>query len=484
MRRLAAARLWHEANAFTPLATTLEDFRRREWLRGGEALELYRGTATEMGAVAAFADGQPGWHVEVLRCAAANPGGPVTADAFAAIRAELLRDLGGRSWDAVYLSLHGAMATEDDPVPELTLLRQVRAAIGRTPLVASFDLHANLPPEVLELVDFAAGYKTYPHVDMREVAAQALAVACRIADGAPRPHGAVARAGVILPSFNMRTTDGPMAEIAAAAAAWRRRPGVLEAAVFGGFAYGDSPHAGAAAMVWAEDAAQADEAAGALAAMLRAGAPRFAVRLPDPAAGLARALAAARPAAVLDPADNPLSGGIGDTPALFHALRAARPGGRAVFAFFWHPEAVAAAHAAGPGARLRLRLGARLTDAFGPAAEVEARVLRLTDGRFVNAGPMERGLPVALGRTAVVDADGIEVVLTEACRPVNDPAYLALHGIDLDDRLLLCVKAKNHFRAAFGDRLRTIIEVDAPGPATADLRRLRYRHVPAGTVIV
>jgi microcystin degradation protein MlrC len=437
-----------------------------------------------MGAAAAFADEQPSWRVSFLRCCAANPSGPVTPEASAAIREEILHDLDGQQWDAVYLSLHGAMVSRDDPAPELTLLEDVRRTIGRTTLVVTFDLHANLPPRVTDVVDFAAGYKTYPHVDMRETAEQALAVAARLAEGGERPRGAVVKAGVVLPSFNMRTTDGPMAEMAAQAAALRGRPGICEAAVFGGFAYGDTPYAGAAAMVWTDGAGDPARLASDLADALRQRRARFAVRLPSPAAGLTQAAAAPRPAAVLDPADNPLSGGIADTPGLLRAVLDAHLGGRVVFAFFWAPEAVAEAHAVGVGGSLRLRLGARLTEAFGPGVDADVRIMRLTDGRFVNAGPMERGLPVALGRTAVVETAGVEIVLTQACRPVNDPAWLALHGIDLDEDLLLCVKAKNHFRAAFGDRLKTIIEVDAPGPATADLRSLSYRHLPPGIEIV
>jgi microcystin degradation protein MlrC len=155
-----------------------------------------------------------------------------------------------------------------------------------------------------------------------------------------------------------------------------------------------------------------------------------------------------------------------------------------VFAFLCDPGAVAAAHAGGVGAVLKRRLGGRLTERFGAGVEVETRVLRLTDGRFVNAGPMERGLAVELGRTAVLQAGTVRIVVTEACRPLNDPAWLALHGIDLTDDLLLCVKAKNHFRAAFGIHFRTIVEVDTPGPATADLSQLRFRHVPPEVAVV
>ncbi len=91
---------------------------------------------------------------------------------------------------------------------------------------------------------------------------------------------------------------------------------------------------------------------------------------------------------------------------------------------------------------------------------------------------MERGLPVDLGPTAVLEFQGIEVIVTSACVSPNDPAYFALHGIELARLDLLCVKAKNHFRAAFADRFSTLINVDTPGPAALDLRKLPYRRVP------
>jgi microcystin degradation protein MlrC len=42
----------------------------------------------------------------------------------------------------------------------------------------------------------------------------------------------------------------------------------------------------------------------------------------------------------------------------------------------------------------------------------------------------------------------------------------------------LCVKAKNHFRAAFEPLCRTIVDVDCPGPAAADLAALPFRRAP------
>jgi microcystin degradation protein MlrC len=91
---------------------------------------------------------------------------------------------------------------------------------------------------------------------------------------------------------------------------------------------------------------------------------------------------------------------------------------------------------------------------------------------------MERGLPTDLGPTAVLDIQGIEVIVTSACVSPNDAAYFKLHGIELKDLDLLCVKAKNHFRAAFSESFAKIVDADTPGPAALDLDKLPFGRVP------
>ena len=480
-KRLAVARLWYEGNSFAPVTTGEEIFRAREWVEGDAAIDFYRGTATEIGAAVAFAETHPDWQVTFLLCTAAPPGGLVTQEAFATIRDGILAGLRQQSWDAVYLSLHGAMVVVDNPTPELELLRAVRAVIGETPLGVSFDLHAHLSEEMLAPVTIAAGYKTYPHVDMDKTAALVLQAVTAAAEKRLRPEMAIAKLPAILPSFNMRTTDGPMAELQLLAQDWRDRPGMIDVSLFGGFAYGDTPFAGPSIIATADgDGDLARQAVAELATAMAARRDRFYVTLPDPRAGLLQALGIMgdKPAAVIDPADNPLSGGIGDTPALFRAVVELRPNVPCVFGFFWDPPLVARCWAAGIGARLDASLGGRVTTAFGAPVQVEATVLKLTDGQFRNLGPMETNLPVNLGRTALLDVGGIKVIITESCQTPNDPGYFALHGIDLTQIGLLCVKAKNHFRAAFTPLTRALVEIDAPGPASPNIRHYQYRHAP------
>jgi len=480
-KRLAIARLSHEGNSFSPLVTGPDAFRRREWTIGAAACDFYRGTRSEIGAAVDWLDARDGWQGAFLRCCAAPPGGPVAQDLLDGLRDEIVTGLGEGPWDAVYLSLHGAMIGTRDLAPDLALVRSVRRAIGPVPLAVSLDLHANLDPALAGAADIITGYRTYPHVDTYETAARALDLLARTVAGEIAPRCHVEPLGALLGSFNMRTDAGPMAEVEARAREIAAARGLLDLTPFGGFAYGDAPVAGASVVACADgDATAARAAARELADFFRARRDAFQIVLPSPEAAVrqAAALAGDDPVAVLEPADNPMSGGIGDTPGLFRALVAARPAVPAVFAFFCDPDLVARARDAGLGARLACRLGGRITEAYGPPVAVEARVARLTDGRFVNEGPMDRGLPVDLGPTALLELDGLSVIVTSACQSPNDPAYFTLHGLDPDRPGVLCAKAKNHFRAAFGRRFRTIIDCDSAGPAALDLSRLPFRHVP------
>lgn len=479
MPHIAVARLWFEGNSFTPVPTPRSAFESREWGSGGDHLARYAGTATELGALHAFLAARPDWRATILPCIAAQPGGPMADDAMRAWREEVEAALKAQRFDGIYLSLHGACVTESDPEADATTLHRIRSIVGRDlPITASFDFHANMAPEIAGWLDGASAYRTYPHIDMDAAATRALLQLERRLNGAPRAHGHIAKRAMVLHSFHMRHEAGPMAEVWAEAAAAERAP-ILDASIFGGFAWGDSPHAGPSAMVFAEDAGAARDLAERLADAIAARRTRFAVTLPDPATALAQALAAPPGlVALLDPADNPLSGGIADTPEMLRTLLAANLTVPAVFAFLHDPASVAAAREAGVGARLTRHLGGNVTEIFGRPVIAEVEVERLTDGRLINEGPMERGAPVDLGPTCVLRAGNLRIICTDRKEAAVDPAFFTLHGIDLNAARLLANKAKNHFRAAFKDRCTAIVECDAPGPAALDLTALPWRHVP------
>jgi microcystin degradation protein MlrC len=80
----------------------------------------------------------------------------------------------------------------------------------------------------------------------------------------------------------------------------------------------------------------------------------------------------------------------------------------------------------------------------------------------------------------MVRAGKLRIILTSRKEAAVDPAFFALHGVDLAGVRLLANKAKNHFRAAFAPLCSAIVECDVPGPAALDLASLPFRHVPPG----
>jgi microcystin degradation protein MlrC len=297
-------------------------------------------------------------------------------------------------------------------------------------------------------------------------------------------HGSVHKLGALLPSFRMRSDDAPMAGLLQQARQLEAGEAGADLSILGGFPYADTAFADAGVMAWARDAATATKCADSLLQSLREA--DFSPALSSPSEGVARACRLARQAkrmiGLTDPADNPLSGGAADTPGLLRELLAQRAlwpqpadGFALVFAYFCDAALVQRVLRAGVGASLQVALGGRTSAAFGAPVEVSATVRRIGDGQFVNIGPMQKGQRVNAGASVLLDVHGIGVIVTSAVVPANDPAFFAALGIRLDQTRLLCVKAKNHFHAAFAPLCAAIVDVDCPGPAMADLSRLPFR---------
>lgn len=176
--RIAYGRVFHEANAFSPLLTEREDFERmhavydselaqRASLRGSE-IPGYMGHAELTGFVQAA---RSAGDVETVPLASllAVPSGPVSADCWAWILETLLDRLRAAGpVDGVYLALHGSMEVAGlDEAPEAVLLRAVREIVGPEARIGvSYDLHANLSAGTVDPVDVLIAYRTNPHWDL------------------------------------------------------------------------------------------------------------------------------------------------------------------------------------------------------------------------------------------------------------------------------------------------------------------------------
>jgi microcystin degradation protein MlrC len=182
---------------------------------------------------------------------------------------------------------------------------------------------------------------------------------------------------------------------------------------------------------------------------------------------------ASKPIVIADTQDNPGGGGHGDTTGLLAELVRQQAKG-AVLCLINDAESVAACEAAGEGGSLDLSLGGK---SDGLPLACAARVLKLTDGQFTMTGPMGAGNPGNLGPCALVDIDGVRVMVVSHKVQALDQAILRHVGVEPGECPILVLKSSVHFRADFGPIAERIIVGIAPGPVVADPAILNFRYV-------
>jgi microcystin degradation protein MlrC len=474
--RFAIGQLSHETATFSPVATTLESFRGRQWQHGEELAATHRGTRDSLGGIVDAADAA-GIEVVGTFATQAQPSATIPIEVYETLEAELLGALeGAGAVDAVCLSLHGAGSAEGIDDIEGRLLGRVRAFVGAdVPVVVTLDLHGHVTAEMVASATALLGCHYYPHTDLYERGLEAVELARGVAEGRVPPVVRTARVLAILPP---RTTMAPpSSDVNELCFEWERR-GLLDCAFFHGFPHTDIEEMGATIVATADgDAALAEEAAAAVAAQLWEWRERFREELPGPAEAVAEAArAAAWPVVLADTSDNPGGGAPGDATHLLRAMLDAGLEG-ACFGFFYDPETAAAAHAAGEGATFAARLGGKTDRLHGAPIEADATVLRLTDGRVVLSTPMLAGSTVEFGPSALLRIGGIDVIVTSTRSQTLDAEIFALHGIDVTDRRVVALKSHQHFRAGFEHLAASIIRVDAPGVTSTDLSLLPFERV-------
>ncbi|MBI4280390.1 MAG: M81 family metallopeptidase [Armatimonadetes bacterium] len=479
--KIAIGEISHETNTFCTLATGMDAFLGvwGEVLTGDEMFDHYRGTNSVVGG---FLEGCREARLQVVPTLSARawPSGMVSREAHEHFRDRLIDAIAAvDGLDGILLALHGAMVADGYTDPESDILTRLRARLGpKIPVFIVLDLHGNIAPPTVGACDLLLGYNTYPHVDTGERGAEAAALLALRLRGDLRPAAAIVRPPLLLPSMNMRTTGGPMATLFAEVREAERRPGVVDISLFGGFPYADIPEAGASIICTTNgNPEQARTLAEKFARRMWDLRHEFIVEVTPAEEALRQALASPEwPVVLADVADNPGSGGAGDTTTLLRLLVEGKVE-RSTVATIYDPETVAQAVEAGVGATRGFRIGGKTYPAHGGPVEVEAYVRTLSDGICSYKGPLGRGQQIAMGRTAVLVVNGVEVVVTERRLSPNDPEVLRSVGIEPSQRRVMALKVKGHFRANFEGVMKKVIDVDAPGFSRLDLSGFEYRHV-------
>ncbi|MEL6520605.1 MAG: M81 family metallopeptidase [Pseudomonadota bacterium] len=473
MTRVAVAGFQHETNTFAPFPTTLDLFERRgawpEITRGDAIPDRFHGLNIPLSG---FLAACPHDILPIL-WAGAEPGGFVTEEAFDTIVGEIVVGIRNAAPDAVYLDLHGAMVTEAHPDAEAEILRRIRDVTGPDlPIAVSLDLHGNLSQAFFDRASVVTVYRSYPHTDMAETGARA----ARLLDAAlTGPVAKAFRRGAYLIPITAQSTEFSPGQELYAGLATRD---ALSVDLALGFPPADVPELGPAIFAYARTQEAADQAADQTAQHLAEVESTFDPRLLSADAAVARAQAAhPGPVVIADVQDNPGAGGTGETTGLLRALIAAKVPD-AVLSMLYDPEAAAAAHAAGEGAEITVRLGGQFRE-YSEPLEVKVKVEALSDGRFRFTGPMFGGSDASLGPVARLRliGTGITVVVGSQRAQNADQEMFRVVGIEPKEHAIICVKSAVHFMADYLRVTSDILFADVTGANPCNLASIPYTQL-------
>ena len=406
------------------------------------------------------------------------PGGAVEPQTYQRMKARIL-DLAATQgpFDGFFLDLHGAMSVVGMRDAEADLAAALREVIGPDCLVSCCqDLHGNVSAALVEQVDLITCYRMAPHEDwMNTKERAAYNLLLRLRSGAGRPWKAFVPVPLLLPGEKTSTRVEPAASIYGCIPDIEARDGVLDAALWVGYAWADEPRCQAAVVVTGDDRDAVAAGAAELAEAWWAARDDF--MFVGPADTLAGALDAAladdapRPYVISDSGDNPTAGGAGDVSWTIRELLAdprLADGSRTVIhASTFDPDAVAQCFDAGRGATVRVRVGGNV-DAVAPPADVSGEVYSLTEGD-----------PVA-GRQAVVRCGSVHVIITERRKPFHQLQDFRQLGLEPEAADIIVVKI-GYLEPELFDVAAGWIMALTPGGVDQDLLRLGHRHLKPGT---
>ena len=479
--RIALGVLSHEANTFSPRATTWADFEGRRLRRGAEMLRDLAGLNVEEAGAMSVLEVEPDCEVIPLLAARALSGGPLVSAVWRELLDELLARLeAAQPLDGLLLVLHGAMMAEDEPDATGQLLQAARQKLGPAlPIVGTLDLHANVTERMVRQATALVGYHTTPHIDQYETGQAAARLLLSAIRGQIAPTMALVRLPMLLPAENARHTDGPLAEVLNMILVAEKEGAILHGSIYPVQPWLDiADVASSVLMVTNGDVEEARRRAGEVAREFWARRGAFLPELVPPDEAVRRALSREGGTVLFcDSADSPTSGSTGDSTVILQALLYAAPLPATALLNIVDAPAVAQALAAGVGAEVTVRVGGTLAPSFYMPLTFKGYVKTISDGVFRFKGPGMRGVVQRMGRTVVLTQGGIHLVVME--RPVSqwDPQLYRSLGEEPTDARIVQVKSPAAFRAAYGPLADEILIIRSPGISTPQFDSLPWRNL-------
>ena len=467
--RIGIAGIWIESSSFSPSRTTISDFKIK---KNNEIFSSYT-----------FFDesykDKANWFPTMR--ARALPGGVVTKESYELMVNEIIeRTKKTLPLDGLFFDIHGAMNVEGMDDPEGDFIERIREVIGSKTLIStSMDSHGNVSKKLATNSDLITCYRMAPHEDAMESKQRALDnLIERLVSGKGKPkYKAWIPVPILLPGEKTSTRVNPGKKLYSKVDPMTKKNGVIDAAIWVGYAWGDAPRNHAVVMTYGDDKREVIESAEELANDFWNFRHEFEFVAPtttldiafDNAFDYIKRRLDFKPFIISDMGDNPTAGGAGDvTWTLDKILKMDQlkknDSPELIYASIPGPDLISKAFEAGIGNNVSGFVGAMIDDRYSPPIEINGIVHSLKQGDL-NA-ELE----------AVVKVNNNYIIVTNKRKPYHYISDFTELNLEPDSTGILVVKIGYLVPELYDIRGDWIMAL-TPGGVDQDLDRLGYKNI-------
>ena len=464
--KIAIAGLAIESSTFSPAKTEAAAFLARE----GDAVFDYYPFLKKQTSQRKSADWRPTLRGHAL------PGGIVTRKAYDSLVGKTLNMLEKElPLDGLFFDIHGAMSVVGIDDPEGDFIKKIRALVGTKTLIStSMDLHGNVSKRLAEHTDLITCYRMAPHEDALESKQRAVDnLLSRLISGKGKPkYKAWIPVPILLPGEKTSTRIEPGKSLYQMVQPMTEKKGVIDAAIWVGYAWADEPRNHGVVMVTGDNKKEVSESADSLA--LAFWDVRNEFEFVAPTANLKTCLSYAlksnkKPYIISDMGDNPTAGGAGDVTWTLRELLNNKvfkndTGPELIYASIPGPEMIKAALKGGLNSAVSAKVGAQVDNRFSPPILLEGTVEAIHQG------------DVHAETEVVIKVGSIRVIVTKKRKPYHREKDFTQLGLNPRKTDILVVKIGYLVPELYNMRGDWIMAL-TPGGVDQDLERLNYKRI-------
>lgn len=460
--KIAIAGIAIESSTFSPAQSTIEAFHP---ITGDTILNTYPFLSTN-GNLRDRAQWVPTLRGRSL------PGGITTREAYEEMVEKTLVMLKEHlPLDGLFFDIHGAMSVVGLDDPEGDFIKRIREVIGTQTIIStSMDLHGNVSERLAHHSDLITCYRMAPHEDALESKQRALEnLINRLENGKGKPkYKAWVPVPILLPGEKTSTRIEPGKGLYAKVNPLTKSDGIVDAAIWVGYAWADEPRNHAVVMVTGDNKNEVKKGAENLASSMWDVRHQFEFVAPTTTFDNAFELALKsekQPFIISDMGDNPTAGGAGDvTWTITEILKKESFEKQLIYASIPDPEFIDKAIKIGIGGNINEIAGAQVDNRFAPPVRLNGKITAIKHG------------DKHAETEVVISIDNINVIVTKKRKPYHYVKDFTDLGLQPEESDILVVKIGYLVPELYNIRGDWVMAL-TPGGVDQDLARLGYKRI-------